>query len=399
MVGPRAGVGKEAELRASLPGMQPIRLALLWLVLLLSSPALAADLVLEAIDVGQGDALLLTSPSGKRILVDGGPPEAGPVLAAALRRRGVDALDLLVISHPHLDHVGGLDDVLRVAPPKLVIDPGVVPSHDAANDDPIGAYRALLRALKGMGVPHQVVRAGRRFDIGGAEVEVLGPPEPYIERTRSEPNANSLVLRVRYGEVFLLLTADAEPETERWLLRDRKKLRAQVLKVAHHGGRHSSTREFLEAVRPQVAVISVGANDYGHPAPATLQRLADVGAKVLRTDRHGTVRITTDGLAIRVEALGHEPAPERPSEHTVEPRLAATGTTPRPTAPASPASAAAQDAKVRFVASRHSHVFHRPDCENAGKILPKNRLTFPDEAAARDTGRRPAHDCFPASAR
>ena len=144
--------------------------------------------------------------------------------------------------------------------------------------------------------------SGRTIDVGGgAMITLLGPPEPPIEHSRSDVNANSVVVRIDYGATGVLFAADAEPQTEKWLLASDARLPAQVLKVAHHGGRYSSTPRFLSAVAPKAAVISVGVvNEYGHPTPETLARLAQQHARVYRTDRDGTVTLETDGARIEV---------------------------------------------------------------------------------------------------
>ncbi|AKU90290.1 ComEC/Rec2 family competence protein [Vulgatibacter incomptus] len=267
------------------------------LLLLAPSWAWAAPLTLEVFDVGQGDAMLLTSPTGKRVLIDAGPPEAGERMAKRLRDRGIDALDLLVMTHPHLDHVGGVRAAIAAAPPRLVLDPGT--------DHPTRTYEQILDELLRRKIPLRIARRGTKIDLGGGAVaEVLAPPEPRLGGKRSV-NANSIVLAIRFGQIAWLLTGDAEPETERWLLRESgSSLRADLLKVAHHGSRHSSTAEFLRAVGPRDAIVSCGAgNDYGHPAPAAIERLERAGAKIWRTDRDGSLRVTTDGKTMRVERI------------------------------------------------------------------------------------------------
>jgi len=244
--------------------------------------------------VGQGDAALVTSPTGQTVLIDGGPREAGPALAAALRSRHVTAIDLVLLTHRHEDHLGGLLPVIRGFTVRMFMDAPF--RHDSA------VYQELLDALDARHVAVRQAERNRTIDIGGgATITLLTPPDPPINHSRSDVNANSVVVRLDYGHAGVLFAADAEPQTERWLLASGARLPAQVLKVAHHGGRYSSTARFLNAVAPQAAVISVGVvNEYGHPTPEAIGRLERAHAQVYRTDRDGTVTVETDGTRIQV---------------------------------------------------------------------------------------------------
>jgi len=248
----------------------------------------------DFIDVGQGDAALITSPAGKTVLVDGGPHESVAALVAFLRGRGVGPIDLILLTHRHADHLGGLASVVRTFGARFYLD--------APFPHPSPAYDALLDTLEGAKVPVRTATRGRVIDLGGgASITLLGPPEPVITGSRSDVNANSVVLRLDYRTVSMLFAADAEAKTERWLLESGVPLKAAVLKVAHHGSRYSSTRAFLRAVQPKIAVISAGAvNDYGHPAAQTLNALARQPTLVYRTDIDGTVTVTTDGTRVAV---------------------------------------------------------------------------------------------------
>lgn len=275
--------------------------------------ATAGDLLVEVLDVGQGDALLLRGPEGKTALIDGGTGDRGEAVLPHLQARGLSALDLVVSTHPHADHIGGLDEVVRGLGVKLLLDNGLPHTTDT--------YARLMQAVEERGVAYKPAKLGQKLNLGQTRLEVLHPASPALSGTRSDLNSNSVVLRLSYGSACMLFTGDAEEPTEEALLH-RGLGRCDVLKVAHHGGEHSTQPAFLAAVQPQVALISTGAgNDYGHPRAETLSRLASVGAPVFRTDQHGTLAVRTDGRTITV-------TPERGQAQTFTARGAAGGSTP-----------------------------------------------------------------------
>ena len=261
------------------------------------NPVRAADkLRIDFIDVGQGDAALVTSPTGKTVLIDGGPRGASRALVTFLATRTRGPLDLVLLTHRHEDHVGGLAAAVRQIGTRQFLDAPV------PNSGP--AYESLMRALDEKKVPARLAKRGRNIDLGsGAVLTLLGPPEPAIARSRENVNANSVVARLTYGRFALLLTGDAEAPTEAWLLGAGGELRSFVLKVAHHGSRYASGDPFLAAVGPRIAIVSAGRNNrYRHPAPETLTRLAAGGASIYRTDLDGDVTIETDGKWIDITA-------------------------------------------------------------------------------------------------
>ena len=278
-------------------------LALAWLAgcrgAAAQGPRSTGRLRVEFLDVGQGDASLVTSPDGKTVLIDGGLAEAGDTVEACLRGHGIGVVDLVFLTHRHADHLGGLPAVVAKHGARLFLD--------APYPHEIQEYGRLLAVLDKQHVPVRQAERGRMIDLGdGARLTLLGPPEPPISNTRSDVNANSVVSRIDFGKVGILMAADAEVQTERWLLDSQANLRAAVLKVAHHGGRYSSTPKFLQAVQPLVAVISVGAgNQYHHPDAQTLGRLARMGTRVFRTDLDGPIVLESDGAKIEVLVHGH----------------------------------------------------------------------------------------------
>lgn len=266
----------------------------------LAIPVRAGGVELHLIDVGQGDAIALRTPRGRWVLVDAGRSWASGDAGRAtvipyLRRRG-GALAMLILTHPHADHIGGAASVLRaLAPPDL---------RESAYVEGSEGYRDLLRTAAEVGTRWQRARPGETVEIDGVSLEFLAPDSAWTAGL-DDPNEASTVVRARYGAVRFLLTGDAESGEERWLLDHAGDLGAEVLKVGHHGSSTSTTAEFLAAVRPRIALVPVGtANTYGHPSPDVMRRLLDAGATVLRTDQLGTVVLRTDGETLTAEAGG-----------------------------------------------------------------------------------------------
>ena len=256
---------------------------------------------LHLLDVGQGDAIALRSPAGRWIIVDAGRVWTGGdagrrTVVPYVRRRGGDAV-AFVLSHPHADHVGGAAAVLERLRPAAYWDPGY--------PEPSAVYRGSLDAARRAGVRWRRLHPLDSLVVDGLVVRVLAPDSAWVAGLR-DANSASTVLLVRYGAVRFLLMGDAErPEEERLVARWGEALRADVLKVGHHGSATSSTPALVGAVRPRIALISVGTrNMYGHPSVDVVARLLDGGAQVLRTDHLGHVVVRTDGRVLHLEAAG-----------------------------------------------------------------------------------------------
>jgi beta-lactamase superfamily II metal-dependent hydrolase len=388
-----------------------VRFVLALFVLLAALPGRAATLpplTVYFFDVGQGDAALIVSPSGKTVLIDGGPPEADDRLVPRVRQLVKGPLDLVILSHPHLDHLGGLGKVIQAVGVRRYMDPGF--------DHGSEAYRKLLdvvgkKAGQVMTPTPNPSSPETLLTIGlgeGATLTILWPRSPqdaFLSNTRSDVNANSIVAKLTYGNTAFLFLGDAEPETESFLLRKPIDFTSTVLKVGHHGGRYSSTAPFLAAVKPQAAVISCGAgNDYGHPTDEALERLGNVGARIFRTDRQGEVRAVSNGNTVTLTAEKGQRAPVVVNGQ-VRPGLVATGPMPsgrvvpaKGTLPArvdaTPASGTLSSDGERYVSLKGSQVFHRDDCAALKRAKTQERTQYMNRtAAARE--RRPAKDCNP----
>jgi competence protein ComEC len=254
-------------------------------------------MLFEAIDVGQGDSLLLITPDGKTLLVDGGGFGGGPrqapqefdigeeVVSPALWARGIRRLDVVALSHTHSDHMGGLAAVLRnFHPAELWV----------GNNPPSASYDALLREAADLRVRTHELRSGDGLRLGAAQVNVLAPLPSY-QPGPSPANNDSMVLRVVYGQTSVLLEGDAEAPVEEAMLSEAG-LASTLLKVGHHGSVSSTTPEFLARVAPKWAVISCGLrNRFGHPRPEILAELEQSHVRTFSTDIHGATCFRLDG--------------------------------------------------------------------------------------------------------
>lgn len=249
-------------------------------------------------DVGQGDSELIRLPGGENILIDAGTSSTEDELVGELRSLGAETLDLVVATHPHADHIGGMAAVIDAFDVRQVVMPRISESDTPTTK----TYENLLQSIADKGLTITPAEPGDELlSSGGAVLTVLAPNgEDY-----GDLNNYSVVLRLTYGEDSFLFTGDAEEASEEEMLSLDWPLTATVLKCGHHGSETSTSPTFLDAVSPQYAVISCGVdNDYGHPDAVTLEKLEAAGAEVFRTDLQGTILASTDGSGVTMTALG-----------------------------------------------------------------------------------------------
>ena len=248
---------------------------------------LDGDLVVSFIDVGQGDSILLEQGE-ETMLIDCGPASSQGQLLDYLSERELDTIDYLVLTHPHEDHIGGAVAILESYPVEAVYMPDK--THTTST------YGDTLDAIRNQQLTVTTAQAGDRFSLGDATVEIVGPVS-----ISNDLNNCSIVLRLAYEDVAFLFTGDAEAQEEADILNNGLDVQADVLKVGHHGSSSSTYQDFLEAVDPEIAVISCGeGNDYGHPHQETLDILYSSHISTFRTDEQGTILAISDGQTVTI---------------------------------------------------------------------------------------------------
>jgi competence protein ComEC len=278
------------------------------------------------LDVGpvDGDSILIITPGGKAVLVDAGDAGKGKIILDALKRYNIQQLDYFIATHPHPDHIGGADEVIKATKVLNVIDNGegpdvpeslqpqakpataakqkAPPKQTTKSSSVTKFYDEYKDAVAQSGAHYEKAAAGTKYDLGGGvRITILAPTEPLFTKDQMKtggnlPNANSIVARLDYGDFSMLLTGDAEEQTEHRLLSKDANVSVKVLKIAHHGSKYATSDDFLKRVKPEVAVISCGAwNRYGHPAQTVLEELQSANVKLFRTDIQGEITITTRG--------------------------------------------------------------------------------------------------------
>lgn len=236
------------------------------------------NLRVYCLDVGQGDSILITN-NNKTMLIDASTNEMGSRVVKYLNDLGIKKIDYLVGTHPHEDHIGGLDNVIKNFDIGTIYMPNVVATTKT--------FEEVIDAISAKKLKVTSPKTGDKFTVGNAECEVMS-----IRNDKDDYNNCSIVIKMDFNNVSYLFTGDAEESVES----SRKWSHIDVLKVGHHGSNTSSSKKFLEQIKPEVALISVGqGNTYGHPTQATLKRLSNIGAKIYRTDENGTILLIEKG--------------------------------------------------------------------------------------------------------
>ncbi len=261
----------------------------------------AGELEVTFLDIGQGDAILIRSPRGRVIVLDtGGIPKTGQaeydpgekILAPYLRRLGISRVDMLLLSHPHDDHIQGARSLLKSMSISMLV------TAPQFHETPLGAE--LISHFMTAGIDIKKVSGGERILFGeNIIIEVLSPPDGVI----TDENNDSLVARLCFGDFHILFTGDAEEPALQRLVYGSDSLHAEVVKVPHHGSKNAWLESFYRAVDPKLAVISVGKNSFGHPSGRVIEELSRLGIQVYRTDKHGAITIRSDGHTFQVESV------------------------------------------------------------------------------------------------
>ena len=255
------------------------------------NPAAPPAFQVSFVDVGQGDATIIQAGSHS-MLIDAGTNASTNALINTIKSDGINNFDVVVGTHPHEDHIGGMDAVINRFGVAAIYMPAVSSGTKTFDD--------VLQAVRKKGLTVSSPVPGSRFNLGTATCTILAPNG----RSYDDLNSYSIIMRISYGTTDFLFTGDAQTDSEKEMLAKGYNLKADVLKVGHHGSSSSTSPEFLKAVSPQYGVIMVGlGNDYGHPHQVTLDKLKGAAVKVYRTDLNGGITFTSDGQKLSVKTI------------------------------------------------------------------------------------------------
>ncbi len=240
------------------------------------------------LNVGNGDGILIETPDDFRIVIDGGPSDKILSKIGLSRPLSKKEIDLLILTHPHEDHVFGALEIVKNYQVKKIVTSGVVYTNPS--------YLSLLEEIKNKNIPHQVAFNGQVYKLGDLEIKIIYPFSDISGKKVANLNDSSLVFKIRYGKFSALFLGDIEEKAGLEILKQGINLKADVVKVSHQGAKNGAQNLpfFLERISPKLAIISVGENRFGHPSQKTLERLNNLNVKVLRTDKDGDITIFSD---------------------------------------------------------------------------------------------------------
>ncbi|MBC1999117.1 MBL fold metallo-hydrolase [Listeria marthii] len=250
----------------------------------IQAEAAAPTIKVHFIDVGQGDAIYIKAPSGEDILIDAGNKGKGKIVVNYLKKLKVKDIDIMIASHSDADNIGGLPEVMNSIKVKSLYAPN--------STNTTAAYKDFVNTAKKKKLAIKTAKAGVKLPVKGVNAQFVGPVKTYGKTDR---NNWSAVLHVAYKKNTFLFTGDAQTKAENDMIKAKKTLRADVLKVSTQGSKTATSKAFVNVVKPKYAIISVGKNGYGHPTSQTVSTLTKAKAKVYRTDRNKTIVITGNG--------------------------------------------------------------------------------------------------------
>ena len=287
-------MNKHSKIRASFLALLALVAIAVW-TSVFDRPAASGLLTLNVLDVGQGDSLLITTPLGHHVLVDAGPTSQTTEKIDAELPRNDRTLDLVVVSHNHSDHIGGMTAVLKRY--------NVSQFWLSGATDTTQTYIDMLKEIKAKNIPTTAVTAGITKTFDGVKFTVLYPLTSQVGLQPANQHDSMVVFLVEYKQKSMILTGDLEASKEVEIIKAGEITHSvDVLKVGHHGSDTSTSEAWLDTLKPSIAVISVGKNNlFGHPTPSTVKRLTNHGIQVLRTDENGTVKVISDGERVWTE--------------------------------------------------------------------------------------------------
>lgn len=334
-----------------------------------------SELIVHFLDVGQADCTLIQLPNGEEVLIDAGNYGDGSYITSYLKNLNVDDIEYLILTHPHEDHIGSAKEIINNFTVEKIYMPDVLTDSKF--------YESTMLAIEDKGIETIFAKPGLKIiDSPDLKFQLLSPKSMYY----SELNEYSAAARLEYSDTSFLFMGDAESVSELEMLGGGFNLDSDVLKAGHHGGRTSSSRDFLQAVTPEYSIISCGEdNSYGHPHIETLNRLSDIGSEIYRTDELGTIVFLSDGQSISIA-----------SDEVIEIPLATLEILDTP-----PVQDASEDketpaiSETNYVGNKNSLVFHKTDCSSVSDMKESNKIIFTTRQTATDQGFTPCGRCNP----